>query len=69
MRPDIVVFIESSIDNYLRLLDALETFGVQNFLAKNSVEPFIVSIFPRVTQIDLDRFYAYLFKHNLEGAQ
>ena len=62
MRPDIIVFLEPGIDHNLRLFDVVEPFGSQNFLAKNSVESFIVAVFPRATWIDLDRFDANLFK-------
>ena len=40
----------------------MEPFGIQNFLVKNSVEPFILAVFLTAIWIDLDRFDANPFE-------
>ena len=57
MGPDVIVFLEPCVDHNLCLFETMEPFGIQDFMAKNAVEAFVVAVFPWAARIDLDRRY------------
>ena len=44
--PDVIVFLEPYVDHNLYLFDTMEPFGIQDFMAKNAVEAFVVAVIP-----------------------
>ena len=55
MGSDVIIFRWPDIDCHLRLFDAVEPLGIENFSAQRAVEPFVVAILPGATWVDLDR--------------
>ena len=60
--PDVIVFLEPCVDHNLCLFDTMEPFGIQDFMAKNAVEAFVVASFPWAAGIALDQRYPNFFK-------
>ena len=55
MGSDVIIFRWPDIDCHLRLFDAVEPLGIEDFSAQRAVEPFVVAILPGATWVDLDR--------------
>ena len=62
MRPDMVVLSEPYVDGCLCLSNSVEPFSVQDFIAKSTIEAFVISILPWASWIDLDGFDVQLHK-------
>ena len=62
MRTDVIVLSEPVVDDDLSLLRRREPLGVEHLMTQGSVEAFVVSILPRASGIDLDRFDADLLE-------
>jgi len=58
--PDVIVFFIPDVDRNLGLFDAVEPLGIEERLAQETVEAFVIAILPRATWLDLDRPYADL---------
>lgn len=46
MGSDVIIFRWPDIDCHLRLFDAVEPLGIEDFSAQRAVEPFVVAILP-----------------------
>ena len=49
---DVIIITEADINCHLRLVDALEPFGIEDFSTQPVVEPPVVAIPPRATWAD-----------------
>ena len=61
-----VVLSEPDVDDDLSLFDGREPFDIEHLILECPIEAFIVSVFPRVSWIDLNRFDAILHEPCLE---
>ncbi len=61
-----IVLPDPLIDDSLGLFGGVEPFGVEDFMTESSIEPFVISILPWRTRIDLDWFNANLGKPDLK---
>ena len=52
MRTHVVVLLEPMIDDGLCLFRCCKLFGVEDLVPQSTVEPLVVSIFPRGPRID-----------------
>jgi|TARA_Y100001001_G_scaffold76739_1_gene74641 hypothetical protein len=59
MRPDTIVLSEPCVDDGLGLIERDKPLGVQDFTAQRSIEAFIVSIFPKTSDM-LKRDISYM---------
>ena len=65
MGAGVVVLPEPAIDHDLCLLGRCEPFGIDNFAAERSIEPFVVSVLPGRARVDPDRVYTDLLEPTL----
>ena len=58
--PDVIVFFKPDVDRHLGIFDAVEPLGIEERLAQDTVEAFVIAILPRATWVDLDQPYTDL---------
>ena len=66
-----VVMVAPAFDQYLRLLQCVEDFCVQNFISQFAVEAFVVTVLPRAARRDVERLHtdpAQPFTHSVGRA-